>query len=88
MRPVDSAARGKDKQMRCPQCGALTDVREKRGPYRDRCCKNPACRREFTTCENVLNHAEHRRLCARTRRVYAEASHASPFRENAKGLQR
>ena len=51
--------------MRCPHCGAITEVSEKRGAYRERRCSNPACRSEFTTCENPLTHSEHRRLNAR-----------------------
>ncbi len=51
--------------MRCPHCGAITEVSEKRGAYRERRCSNPACRSEFTTCENLLTHSEHRRLRAR-----------------------
>jgi phage terminase large subunit GpA-like protein len=51
--------------MRCPHCGAITEVSEKRGAYRERRCSNPACRSEFTTCENLLTHSEHRRLNAR-----------------------
>ena len=51
--------------MRCPQCGAHTEVSEKRGDYRERRCSNPGCRSEFTTCENLLTHSEHRRLRAR-----------------------
>ncbi len=53
--------------MFCPQCGAHTEVTEKRTIFRDRRCMNAACNLEFTTRENVLTRLEHRRLCARTR---------------------
>ncbi len=52
--------------MRCPKCGALTEVIEKRGPYRDRRCVNRACRYDFTTSENLLTQTEHRRWRARS----------------------
>ena len=53
--------------MFCPQCGAHTEVTEKRTIFRDRRCMNNVCGLEFTTRENVLTRHEHRRLCARTR---------------------
>ena len=53
--------------MFCPQCGAHTEVTEKRTIFRDRHCMNTACGLVFTTRENVLTRHEHRRLCARTR---------------------
>jgi hypothetical protein len=53
--------------MFCPQCGAHTEVTEKRTIFRDRRCMSTACGLEFTTRENVLTQHEHRRLCARTR---------------------
>jgi hypothetical protein len=52
--------------MRCPQCGAATEVKAKRGPYRDRRCMNLACYLDFTTCENVMEQKEHHRLRAKT----------------------
>jgi hypothetical protein len=58
--------------MCCPQCGAHTEVSEKRGPFRDRRCTNAACRVEFTTREQVLKPLEHGRLCARTRATQIE----------------
>jgi len=50
--------------MKCPECGANTEVSEKRGAYRTRRCTNPECAAEFVTCETPL--AEHRRVCLRT----------------------
>jgi len=58
--------------MFCPQCGARTEVSEKRGIFRDRRCTNAACHLDFTTRENVLTLREHRRLCARTRATHIE----------------
>ena len=52
--------------MRCPHCGAATEVTDKRGTFRSRRCTNPACRDEFTTSENLVTHAEHRRVSLRT----------------------
>ena len=60
--------------MRCPKCGALTQVSEKRGPFRTRRCANPACRYDFTTCENVMTDSEHGRRGAK---VLARRSRAS-----------
>jgi hypothetical protein len=54
--------------MQCPQCGARTEVNEKRGPFRDRRCTNSACGIDFTTREHVLPQHERSR-CARTRAV-------------------
>ena len=51
--------------MRCPMCGAITEVKEKRGPFRDRCCINPGCNFCFTTCENIATHNEQHRLGAK-----------------------
>ncbi len=48
--------------MRCPHCGATTEVTEKRGPFRTRRCLNVACRYDFATSENLVTHAEHRRV--------------------------
>lgn len=59
--------------MQCPQCGARTEVAEKRGTYRDRRCMNDDCHLEFTTREQILRSqqefkpGQHGRLCARTR---------------------
>jgi hypothetical protein len=41
--------------MNCPSCEARTRVIAKRGPFRDRICANPGCRRHFTTRENPLD---------------------------------
>ncbi len=51
--------------MRCPKCGAITEVRQKRGPFRDRRCVNPACIFGFTTCENLATQNEHQRINAK-----------------------
>jgi hypothetical protein len=65
--------------MQCPYCGTRTEVCEKRGPFRDRRCTNPACLRDFTTCEQIMSAKrvirpwEHGRLCARTRALQSEA---------------
>jgi hypothetical protein len=66
--------------MNCPQCGAPTEVNEKRGPFRDRRCTNAACRLGFTTREHVvrprkqeMRPGEHGRLCARTRATLSDA---------------
>ena len=64
--------------MHCPQCGARTEVNEKRGPFRDRRCTNPACRHDFTTCEQIMTLREHRRLCAKTRASQIEVAPRSP----------
>jgi hypothetical protein len=53
--------------MQCPQCGAHTEVSEKRGPFRERRCTNTACAIDFTTREHVMSLRGHRRPCARTR---------------------
>lgn len=60
--------------MDCPQCGAPTEVSEKRGPFRDRRCTSAVCRLEFTTREHIMQPRkqvvkprQHGRLCARTR---------------------
>ena len=60
--------------MNCPQCGAATEVNEKRGPFRDRRCTNPSCGLDFTTREQFVRPSkyevrpgQHGRLCARTR---------------------
>jgi hypothetical protein len=60
--------------MQCPQCGTRTEVIEKRGPYRDRRCKNANCQMGFTTREQIMRPRkqivkprQHGRLCARTR---------------------
>jgi hypothetical protein len=60
--------------MECPQCGARTQVNEKRGPFRDRRCTNPACRAQFTTREQIMLHREGGKLCARTRAIQIETS--------------
>ncbi len=65
--------------MRCPQCGARTEVSETRGPFRDRRCTNAACGLDFTTREHIMTPREqvmkprqHGRLCARTRATQIE----------------
>jgi hypothetical protein len=67
--------------MRCPKCGAITEVRQKRGPYRDRCCTNPACAFGFTTCENLTTQNEHRRLRAKTLARRFEAPNYPPAQQ-------
>src|SRR5579862_2504087 len=52
--------------MNCPQCGARTQVREKRGPFRDRRCTNFQCGMDFTTREHLLPQLADQKLCART----------------------
>jgi hypothetical protein len=70
--------------MFCPQCGAHTEVTEKRGIFRDRRCTNAACGLDFTTRENVLTQREHRRLCARTRETkFTEPPAYAAAREKA-----
>jgi hypothetical protein len=66
--------------MKCPQCGAPTEVSEKRGPFRDRRCTSTGCGLTFTTREQVVRPrkqevrpGEHGRLCARTRATQIEA---------------
>jgi len=51
--------------MRCPQCGAATEVIEKRGPYRDRRCLRSRCGFAFTTCESFVAQDEDRRVGAK-----------------------
>jgi hypothetical protein len=63
----------------CPMCGSRTEVSEKRGPFRDRRCTNPACRLDFTTREHVMAPREERRKCARTRATEInKAAHSFP----------
>jgi hypothetical protein len=71
--------------MRCPQCGARTEVSETRGPFRDRRCTDAACLLEFTTREHIMTPREqvmkprqHGRLCARTRATKIEVPPAPP----------
>jgi hypothetical protein len=64
--------------MRCPKCGAVTEVSEKRGPYRDRRCMNPACRFDFTTCENFVTQDEHRRMRAKALATRLAALNSAP----------
>jgi hypothetical protein len=64
--------------MQCPQCGARTEVNEKRGPFRDRRCTNGACGLDFTTREQVMTERETARLCARTRATNFITSHSPP----------
>ena len=64
--------------MFCPQCGARTEVSQKRGPFRDRRCMNAACRHDFTTCENVMTQREHQRLRAKTLALRRQAPHPFP----------
>ncbi len=69
--------------MRCPRCGAITEVRQKRGPFRDRHCMNPACAFGFTTCENLTTQNEHRRMRAKAlARRFAVSNY--PFAEGQK----
>jgi hypothetical protein len=64
--------------MRCPRCGAVTEVSEKRGPYRDRRCMNPACLFDFTTCENFLTQDENRRMRAKALATRLAALNSAP----------
>jgi hypothetical protein len=64
--------------MFCPPCGARSEVRETRGPFRDRRCTNAACCLDFTTYENVMTLREHHHQCARTRATQIEAHTGSP----------
>ena len=74
--------------MQCPQCGARTEVNEKRGPFRDRRCTNPACRLDVTTCEQLLTRGEGARLCARTRATQSDEQRESqPPDEAISGAQ-
>ena len=52
--------------MRCPKCGAVTEVSEKRGPFRTRRCVNPTCRNDFATCENLMINIGNVRVGAKT----------------------
>ena len=70
--------------MQCPQCGTRTEVIEKRGPYRDRRCKNADCQLGFTTreqimkpCKQIVKPRQHGRLCARTRATVTDAARPS-----------
>ena len=78
--------------MNCPQCGAATEVNEKRGPFRDRRCTNPACGLGFTTREQFvrprkqeMRPGEHGRLCARTRATQYDAPMGIPAARKAAG---
>ena len=69
--------------MICPQCGADTEVLQKRGVYRQRRCKNPKCGLEFETRENLITGIEFRR--ADTARKHLESPERKIFptgREN------
>jgi len=70
--------------MECPQCGARTEVSEKRGPFRERRCTNAACLYDFTTREQIMRSGQQAlkpfrrgRLCARTRATQIEAPAAA-----------
>jgi hypothetical protein len=69
--------------MFCPQCGARTEVNEKRGPFRDRRCTNAACNLDFTTREHVMPQRNRGRNCARTRATHIE----TPPRSQADGVE-
>lgn len=56
---------------------------EKRGPFRDRRCLNPECRREFTTREQIMAERQDLRLCAKTR-----LSHIQPQSSGARAAAR
>ncbi|MGO8816214.1 MAG: hypothetical protein ACLQVG_16370 [Terriglobia bacterium] len=78
--------------MKCPQCGAPTEVSEKRGPFRDRRCTSNACGLSFTTREQVVRPrkqevrpGEHGRLCARTRAIQGDAPTGIPAARMAAG---
>jgi hypothetical protein len=64
--------------MECPQCGARTQVYEKRGPFRDRRCTDPTCRAQFTTREQIMLCREGGWLCARTRAAQIATSARAP----------
>ena len=64
--------------MRCPKCGAVTEVNEKRGPYRDRRCMNPACRFDFSTYENFVTQDENRRVRAKALATRLAALNSAP----------
>src|SRR5208282_5898395 len=64
--------------MFCPRCGARSEVRETRGPFRDRRCTNAACRLDFTTRELIMKQRERTRHCARTRATHLEPLPPSP----------
>lgn len=78
--------------MNCPQCGAATEVNEKRGPFRDRRCTNPSCGLDFTTREQFVRPSkyevrpgQHGRLCARTRATQSEEPMGTPSVRKAAG---
>ncbi|MGD1154551.1 MAG: hypothetical protein ABSA41_01860 [Terriglobia bacterium] len=64
--------------MRCPKCGAITEVSEKRGPYRERRCLNRACRFDFTTCENFVTQEEGHRVRAKALATRLAALNSAP----------
>jgi hypothetical protein len=66
--------------MRCPKCGAVTEVTEKRGLYRNRRCLNPACRFDFTTCETFVIQEENRRVGAKALARRLEVPSSTPAR--------
>lgn len=53
--------------MKCPKCGAITEVMEKRGSFRTRHCMNPDCNFCFITCENLATQEEQQRRGAKAR---------------------
>jgi hypothetical protein len=78
--------------MNCPQCGAATEVNEKRGPFRDRHCTNPDCGLGFTTREQFVRPSkyevrpgQHGRLCARTRAIQGDAPLGTPAARKVAG---
>jgi hypothetical protein len=64
--------------MFCPRCGARSEVRETRGPFRDRRCTNAVCRLSFTTRELIMKERKRIRLCAKTRATHLEPLPPSP----------
>jgi len=80
--------------MKCPQCGAPTEVSEKRGPYRQRQCKSSGCDLSFTTTELVVGYnkralmaGERVRLCARTLATSTNAALGIPVSDKAQALR-
>ena len=65
--------------MQCPQCNARTEVREKRGPFRERRCTNTACGIAFTTREHLMSLRGQHRPCARTRATKIGTPNPLPY---------
>jgi hypothetical protein len=70
--------------MKCPKCGAETEVLRKCGVYRQRLCKSPKCALEFETRENLITGIEFRR--ADTARKHLEDSERKIFRTGRENL--